>query len=562
MKNLKIRSKLYVGFGIVLVLLFILGIISIMNIGKLNRVVAAYDQETVPNVENIWSIRFNMISVERYLTEAIATPDRDLTLELLDTAMEERKRLQETIDNYNNIAKTDPKLMQEFENKLGEAAGYREEIFNLLKQEHSDENDIKALSIFENSYVPAFESATESLLKVLDDVNRLTDLQRQTAESTGYFARSIVFFVTIFSAIVTFLIIFLIRRSIERPISEIEEVAQQLALGNLNVELAYESKDEMGILAESLRQSTSSIRSYVTDISMVMQMFSEGNFDIPEPSNPFIGDFKVIEDSVRKTVAQISNTLSQINSAAEQVLSGSEQVSQGAQALAEGAVDQANSVEELSASISEITGQISLNAENAQKASTMANGAADAVGESNVKMQDLLKAMMLIEEKSREIGNIIKAIEDIAFQTNLLSLNVAVEAARAGDAGKGFVVVAEEVRKLASKSAEATKSTKELIETSIRVINEGVRLTEITAKDLIGVVEGTKQATSVIEEISKATNDQAQAITQVSGGVDLIASVVESNSATSEESAAASEELASQANLLKDLISEFKIKTI
>ncbi len=560
MKNLKISAKLLVSFGIILVMVVVLGVVSIINLGNINQIVNLYATKTVPNTEYIWSIRRNMISVERYLAEAIAASSRDTKLALLDKANSESQKLKDVIAKYNANARTDPALMKSYENKLNEAATYRQQIAEILNQPESNTNDEQALKVFEENYSVAFDNAANELINVSDIVKKLSEQQSQDANEAWNSALGIVSLSAALVILLSIVMIVLIRKSILTPVHAIERAAKDMAQGKLNTDIAYYSRDELGSLAENMRQSMQAIMTYVSDISRAMEMFADGNFDIPEPTKPFIGDFKIIEDSMLQTVVRISETLAQINSSTSQVSSGSDQVSSSAQSLAQGATEQASAVEQLSSSISDISDHVKTNADNAKKANGMASKATVSIEESNKHMQRLMTSMNEIEAKSQEINKIIKTIEDIAFQTNILALNAAVEAARAGEAGKGFAVVADEVRNLAAKSADAAKNTTSLIEGSVTAIVEGVRIAATTAEELNHAVANVVATTGVIEEITNASNEQATAIEQISLGIDQISVVVQTNSATSEESAAASEELSSQASLLKELISRFRLK--
>ena len=183
------------------------------------------------------------------------------------------------------------------------------------------------------------------------------------------------------------------------------------------------------------------------------------------------------------------------------------------------------------------------------------------VRESADYMEEMVKAMEKISTSSQEIGKIIATIENIAFQTNILALNAAVEAARAGSAGKGFAVVADEVRNLATKSDQAAKATKELIDHSITSVQDGGEIVKKVSESLSKTVEATKLSMEAIQEIAQAVEEESEAIAQVTEGIDQISSVVQTNSATSEESAAASEELSSQAALMKELMSKFHLRS-
>lgn len=349
-----------------------------------------------------------------------------------------------------------------------------------------------------------------------------------------------------------------ISESIKRCVKRLE----QLAEGDFTSPIPESMhKDETQLLTEATKKIVNTISRITNDIDYMLQSMSDGNFRVDSSCEDYyIGDFSSILKATRNINLTLSATLSQINNAADQVASGADQVSNGAQALSQGATEQAASIEELSATIADITENIKKNANDAKHANEISNLAAGGVLESNDKMQELTAAMSEISEKSAEINKIIKAIDDIAFQTNILALNAAVEAARAGAAGKGFAVVADEVRNLAQKSADAAKNTSDLIVAAIKAIDRGSKITKETAAALQDVVAKAKVVSSTIVDIAAASEVQATAAMQINTGVDQIAAVVQTNSATAQESAAASEEFNGQAQTLKNLISGFKLR--
>lgn len=350
-------------------------------------------------------------------------------------------------------------------------------------------------------------------------------------------------------------------RAMLKPLEPVVQAAGQIAKGNLDVRLDSVQQDEIGILSRTFMGMADNLRIMVQDVDYVLSGMAEGNFDIhTQAEQSYVGAFKNLLVSIRSLNRKLSEALGQINVSADQVSAGSDQVASGAQALSQGATEQASTIEELAASVNEISAQVRTNAGNAGKASTLAEEAGKKMMESNQQMQTMIGAMGEISDKSGQIGKIIKTIEDIAFQTNILALNAAVEAARAGEAGKGFAVVADEVRNLASKSAEASNSTAALIEGSVRAVENGTRIADETAQTMLEAVEGAQQVTKIINEISQASNEQAVSINQVTQGIDQISGVIQTNSATAEESAAASEELSGQAQLLKRLVGQFKLK--
>lgn len=351
---------------------------------------------------------------------------------------------------------------------------------------------------------------------------------------------------------------FIISRALH-PLSEIENASKEMAAGNLNGQIHHNSEDEIGRLADSMRVSIQALSHYVEDIDRAMHEMAEGNFDI-SMSQPFIGDFRNIEKALESFVKAMSSTLSQIDETADQVSEAASQVSDAAQNLAEGATEQAVSIEEVFKNITNISEQIEQNAANANRAKEISGETMNAVNRSNDNMEKLMDAMNEVRRKSDEIGKIIHTIESITVQTNILSLNAAIEAARAGVAGQGFAVVAEEVRSLADQSAKAAKESTVLIHDSMEAVENSVRIAQITAEDLNSVLRDAKTTSEAIAEIAEATTHEAAAIGQATQRLTDISSVVQTNSATSQESAAASAELSNQASVLKLLTSKFQLK--
>lgn len=365
---------------------------------------------------------------------------------------------------------------------------------------------------------------------------------------------------SVISLVVIVLVIVVILRKMLAPIAQVVDAAESISHGNFNIHLKAESEDEIGILTNTFSKTVNMLKGVVSDISNVLNNISNKNLNI-ETNGEYAGDLNIIKNSLHNIVDTLNNVIGGINQSADQVASGSEQVSTGAQALSQGATEQAGSIQELAATITEISHQVKKNAENAVDASSKVSSVTFEMEKSNEKMHEMISAMNEITVSSQEIGKIIKTIEDIAFQTNILALNATVEAARAGDAGKGFAVVADEVRNLASKSAEASNNTAELIAASIRAVENGSRIANETANSMTVVVEGTEQIVDIINKISEASNQQSESIQQVTEGIDQISSVVQTNSATAEESAATSEELSGQAQILKGMVGEFNLKS-
>lgn len=360
--------------------------------------------------------------------------------------------------------------------------------------------------------------------------------------------------------IVSAIIAIRVANKISNPIKICVERLTQLAEGDLKTDVPQiMTKDETGILAEATGKIVKDLNDIIEDLGK--QLVGMANGDLTMKSMiTYPGDFEELQQSLEKAFDDLNKTLEQINQAAEQVSVGANQMSSGAQALSQGAMEQASSIEELSATIMEISDKVTNNADISKVANQLSDETSAEVENGNQHMHKMTQAMTEISETSGEIGKIINTIEDIAFQTNILALNAAVEAARAGQAGKGFAVVADEVRNLAQKSAEAAKNTTTLIDSAVSAVKYGTGIAEDTAKSLEVIVEKSSGVTEQIQKITTASVEQADAINQVTQGVDQISFVVQTNSATAEESAATSEELNAQAQLLKELVDKFKLR--
>ena len=348
---------------------------------------------------------------------------------------------------------------------------------------------------------------------------------------------------------------------ISAPIITSVDRLKLLAEGDLKTPVTVlQTKDETAVLSRAMSQMVDSLNAIIGDITENLGELAKGNFAAASHLE-YTGDFVPIKRALDEISQSLNDVMEQINQSADQVASGAEQVSGGSQALSQGATEQASSIQELSASIAMISEEVKGNATHAASASKLSDDAAQQVDQGNAQMEQMVKAMNKISDTSATIGKIVKTIDDIAFQTNILALNAAVEAARVGSAGKGFAVVADEVRNLANKSAEAAQNTSALIEDSMHAVNNGTKLAHDTAQSLQAIVRGAQEVSRLIADISRASGEQAVSINQITQGVDQISAVVQTNSATAEQSAAASQELSGQAQMLKELVGRFRLKS-
>jgi len=342
------------------------------------------------------------------------------------------------------------------------------------------------------------------------------------------------------------------------PVDEARDVLVELSKGRLDVVMQGHYKGDHNIIKHSLNDTILALRGYISELSETLGSMAEGDFSVAIGSE-YKGDFLKLKTSVNTIAESMRTVLTEIRAAADQVSAGTIQVSSGSQAISQGATEQAASIEELTASIGSIAEQTRENALSANKASELSVMAQERALKGSTRMTKLQSAMTEINEASENISKIIKVIDGIAFQTNILALNAAVEAARAGIHGKGFGVVADEVRNLAGKSADAAKKTAALIETSVEKAETGTRIANKTADELTGILEAVEASAKLVSDIAAKSNKQATAIAQVNKGIEQMSQVVQQNSATAEEQAATSEELSGQAEMLKNQVGRFII---
>lgn len=553
-KNLKVKTSLLIGFSTVLLFTIIISIVSLCGLF-----------EAVLNLNNFIDGPFTSdtaVKTVRIETNMAASSLREMALSADKNNYDKYKAgIEENInnikDNLEILKKSYPNndgLVEEYEN----AINIWIEIGTKIIDEIDKGNIYKATAMLLEKCSPAIQSIIEKASFLEEQTEKMEDEVLIKTKNTSYIIMAIVILLFVASLLFSIIIINKVTKGIVKPLNEVELAVIEMSKGNLNTEITYESENELGILANCVRKCLSELSIYINDIDNIMKSMSEGDFNV-YTTQPFLGDFENIEKSIMNFSKSMSETLEQINLSVEQVSCGSEQMAMGAQSLSQGATEQASSIEELSSTVSEISEQINKTAQNAQKTNKLVEDTELEVKSGNDKMQEMISAMSIISEKSNEISKIIKTIDDIAFQTNILALNAAVEAARAGTAGKGFSVVADEVRNLAQKSAVAAKDTTALIEGSIVAVEEGVKIADETAKSLSVVVEKTNTIRENIDKIANASTQQADAANQIAFGIEQISAVIQTNTATAEESAASSEELNGQSDLLKNLVSNFKL---
>lgn len=558
MKNLTISKKLIVGFGIVLIMMIVIIVVSLGSVRSISNVIGTYTQYTLPNNTSIWSIRRDTVSIQRYMARALAGTNTDNIDELFSMAQQDSTSLLNTFDVYagNQRDTSRDAKISELRELFSKAGTARREIAELMK--NPSDNISQAKKMFEDEYIPTMDKTAEILVDFSDMAEKRAVQQKADADAAIQLIWIILLACGTISILLTIVVVIAIRKSILTPVKEIVEIYQEISKGNKNVNVTYESDDELGQMAALIRASNEQESRIIGDVIDKFTKISQGNLQI-SIDQEYPGDFVVIKQTIENTATVLNQTMHTINTAAEQVSAGASQVSSGAQALAAGSTEQASSVEELTVSIGKIAEQAAENSINVNVANQYVEQAGAGVNAGNEHMVQLTEAMADIGSASNQIANITKVIEDIAFQTNILALNAAIEAARAGNTGKGFAVVADEVRSLAGKSAEAAKQTGELIQNSVATVSKGTQITAQTAQILQDVGGSALKVTESFAKIEQASAEQANAIEQIKQGLTQVSAVVQTNAATAEENSATSEEMSAQAVTLREEVGKFKL---
>ncbi len=552
-KNMKIRKSLIMGYGITIAVSVVIIIASLILMsvqkGQYTDILERYVKST--QLASECRIEYNRAA--RNLRDAVLSGD----VSSVDTANEQISVLESTLTELNNLYPLDDKT--ELNNFVNLVKGWETEATTIGQTVRT--NQQKAAEMIVEGCTPALNQAATAgdalAARLQTEEKKIIDQQAVISN----IAMIAIVVAMVIATIVVIRIALIIIKSIVVPTEQVRRALVGFSEGNLEVQVDYESRNELGEMCQALRTSQHVLSEVIGDTCRLLEEMSKGNFDVRMKGEQlYVGDLSAILKSMRVINRNLSDTLAQIDLSAEQVSSGAEQVSTGAQALAQGATEQASAVEELSATIADISTNSQSNAKRSEEAMEHSKNSDLRVRESAEYMDQMVRAMEKISESSTEISKIIATIENIAFQTNILALNAAVEAARAGSAGKGFAVVADEVRNLATKSDQAAKATKELIDHSITSVQEGGDIVKQVSESLGKTVEATKLSMEAIQDIAKAVEEESESIAQVTEGIDQISAVVQTNSATSEQSAAASEELSSQASLMKSLMAKFKLR--
>lgn len=421
---------------------------------------------------------------------------------------------------------------------------------------------LRAQQMAINELAPLYSAADEAFSELMSVNVQKGDAEQSRLLIMAYIFIGIIVAVIVIAFIISSRLNAATAKGITEPMDQLIKRLNEFAQGDISAPFPdNKNDDEIGDMIKAVSSTTAKIRTIVDDMDTLLGEMANGNFDIHSSCREeYAGEFNGLLEAARKMNYQMSATLQNIKGSANMVSSGATNLAEAAQALAEGATDQAASIQELQAMVSEVSSSLERTSNDADSAYEKATQCARETQISHDEMDIMLDAMNKISETSKNIANIIVEIEDIASQTNLLSLNAAIEAARAGEAGKGFAVVADQIRNLADQSAQSAVSTKKLIEESINKVEEGNQVAIKTSESLMKVVELIQSIAASSKEISEMVKNEAESVEQADQGIVRISEVVQNNSATAEETSATSEELAAQAITMDDIVAKFVLK--
>ena len=562
--NLKVAGKLKVYRMTVLVMTLFLVLVALISTLVIRSNIEKITEVWSPSLEYLQDLETMTAKYRIKQYQHLVESDESVMTACEEEIQKLESQIQDTGENLDAIINADSDAQKGQADYKAASAGWEEyraasdEILQLSREGKQQE----AAKLMIGEVYEEYTVFAEKLTSLRDEFQKELD----RAKTMANVCTVIIFIVIVAAGLaiagVTTLIGRIITKSITEPIEQIETAVASLRKGELsNVEmLTYESEDELGDTIRNLKEAIGILAGYVSEISVEVKAIAQGDLtkngdDITD----FLGDFSELKESLLYILKRFNSTLTEISDLAEQVSSNASQVENASKSLADGATEQAGVIEELNATIDTVVNLAADTAKETQSASARVKASANKANEEKEKMNDLLMEMEHITDISKEIGNIITDIEDIASQTNLLSLNASIEAARAGEAGRGFAVVADQIGKLAADSAKSAVNTRDLIDKTLVEIEKGNTITRTTADAFNQIIADMESFAEIAQNTMEKANSQAESLEQIGQGIEQLSGVVQGNAASSEENTAISINLAEGAAKMRDRVNIFKL---
>lgn len=562
-KNLSLKKKLFISHGIIIAVAAVIAVLLLVGLNIVKGNVSGIFNGPLANIDSVGKVRYGITDLQRAINRILTEDSSQVGNSYVNfekTVTEDVSLITDSVQQMQNrkMNTESTALLNQLASKIDEGEKVRSKLMTQIKAGRYSE----AVELNNNTYLP-----------IVNDIKSLSEQLGNSIDKTAVHYYTMTKYTGVGMTVAGILllladVVFGLRvtrkmaSAIVEPVQEITEAAKIMYSGDMSIgeRITYESEDEIGQLADALRGTTKNLSDYVNEISVILQRMATG--DLTEDSNEitdFLGDFASIKESFVHILKRFNSTLTNIQTSADEVEEGAGGISQSSQALAEGATDQASAIQQLDATVTSVANMATESARETQQAYDDIQKTVSDAEQEKEKMKELTDEMRRIYEISSEIGNIIVTIENIASQTNLLSLNASIEAARAGEAGKGFAVVADQIGKLAADSANSAAETKELISKTVQEIEKGNAVTETVSQSFDRVIASMNTFADVAHQINETAVNQASALEQVNQGIDQLSAAVQNTASSSEESAAISEQLSAKAEELDTLVRKFKL---